>query len=176
MNMKQRFQKNQNIMSHAFADVFVVRCPRCQQSAKVLPESGTHRYRLNAYSKKRIRCVCFNCGFNKEMVSPTDYTRRHVKVAHSDIWQKGFVTIGGPFDWYFGYSLYFQTPCCSKVLWAFNLPHLLYLEEYIQSNLREDGPTYYLSIISRLPPWMTSAKNRAEVLRCIHKLKLSYSS
>ena len=172
MKEKQRFQRNQNIMSHAFADMFVVRCSRCQRSAMVLAEPGKHRYTLNAYSKKRMRFVCSNCGLNKEMISPTDYTRHHVKVAHSDTWQDGFVTVGGPFDWYFGFPLYFQIPCCGRVLWAFNLPHLLYLEEYIQSDLREDGHTYYLSTISRLPQWMTSAKNKADVLRCIHKLKL----
>lgn len=159
-------------MSHAFADVFVVRCPRCQHPAKVIPDPGEYKYHLQPCYKKNIRYVCVNCGFTKMMTSPTDY-RRLVKVVHSEIWHKGFVTTGGSFDWYFGFPLYLQIPCCGKILWAFNLPHLLYLEEYVQSDLRENGRTYYLSIIGRLPKWITSAKNRTEVLRGLRKMKAS---
>ncbi|EFH90927.1 hypothetical protein Krac_12569 [Ktedonobacter racemifer DSM 44963] len=31
MNTKYRFQRNPNIMSRSFADVFIARCPTCQQ-------------------------------------------------------------------------------------------------------------------------------------------------
>ena len=69
-----------------------------------------------------------------------------------------------------------QTACCGEILWAHNLQHLAYLESYVSATHRDRKPDYRDgcrngTMASRLPGWMTSAKNRTEVLRCIQRLR-----
>jgi len=47
---------------------------------------------------------------------------------------------------------------------------LIYVEAYLQKTVRL-SETYYMSVESRLPKWMKSAKNSTEVLKAINKLK-----
>lgn len=91
------------------------------------------------------------------------------------------MVVGGSFDWYFRLPLWLQTPCCGKILWAYNREHLDFLESYIKAGLRERFPLKVYetglvmwrnkSLASRLPTWMKRAKNRDEVLRGIEKLR-----
>ena len=78
---------------------------------------------------------------------------------------------GKPFDPYFKYPLWLQTECAGEILWAFNEKHLSYLKSYVEADLREDDGRKSWSIISRLPKWITSAKNRQNVLKAIAKLE-----
>ena len=56
-------------------------------------------------------------------------------------------------------------------LWAWNLEHLAFLERYIGAELRERSRGSNSSLQSRLPAWMTSAKNREAVRRGLAKLR-----
>src|SRR6185312_1010911 len=123
----QQVQRNRDITLHTFADVFFVRCPRCQLCAKVIPNHGVLDYQPSPYYAKDVRFSCVHCGLNRD-------------------WQRGCMRIGGPLDWYFGFPLYLQISCCGKILWALNLAHLRYLEAYVQATLREGQPTYNTSI------------------------------
>jgi hypothetical protein len=76
-----------------------------------------------------------------------------------------------PLDPFFKYPLWLQTECGGKILWAFNENHLNYLKSYLEANLREDDRRLSWSMISRLPKWMISAKNRQGVLKGIEKLE-----
>jgi ribosomal protein S27AE len=82
-----------------------------------------------------------------------------------------YTHLGAPIDPYFGLPLWLQTQCCGNVLWAYNEQHLSMLQSYIRSRLRDGRNRSKWSIISRLPRWMTSAKNRDTVLNCFDKLE-----
>ncbi len=70
----------------------------------------------------------------------------------------------------FGCDLWYMTPCMGHLLWAFNEEHLRFLRSYVSVSLRQRDPGRNASLASRLPGWMLSGKNRAEVLKCIDRL------
>ena len=142
----RRFQDSGQTL-YEMMDEFLVRCPRCQRSARAF-SLGEKKTAL--FGPKRL--VCANCGYSKD-------------------WQKGAVCIGGPIDAYFRQPLWLQTPCCGETLWAYNEKHLKLLEDYISADLRERTPGHTRSMASRLPTWMKSAKNREDVLKGIERLK-----
>lgn len=77
----------------------------------------------------------------------------------------------GARDPHFGCELWYTTSCTGELLWAINDRHLEFLETYLSASLRSRQPNINRSLASRLPAWMTSTKNRAEVLKCIARLK-----
>lgn len=87
----------------------------------------------------------------------------------------GLVTVspvasyGGPE--FCGVSLWLKTGCCSNTLWAYNKEHLDFLENYVRASIREQLPNINQSLVSRLPTWIKSGKNRESVLKCINNLK-----
>jgi hypothetical protein len=82
-----------------------------------------------------------------------------------------------PGDPYFGLDLWLQTSCCGKTLWARNADHLSFLSDYVRAEIRERAtglePGAYRNkrMSSRLPRWLTDAKNRQDVLKCIDDLR-----
>ncbi len=82
-------------------------------------------------------------------------------------------------DWYFHYPVWLSTSCGRETLWAYNEEHLDYLESYVSATLRERAPASpesatrvrNASLASRLPSWLTAAKNREKVLAAIGKLR-----
>lgn len=71
--------------------------------------------------------------------------------------------------------LWLEVPCCGQQLVARNAAHLAELEEFIAADLRERRQDAYgwsnKHWRSRIPRWISSAKNREQVLQCIEKLK-----
>jgi len=162
--MKKQF-KNQHRMLESFGYEFLVSCPNCNRKAKVI-SLGEHSPYITG---RTIRFLCLHCGMNKE-ISPKNNGFNQSVIYYGNKWNEGYINIGGAFDWYFGYPLYLQIPCCGHTLWAYNLEHLEYLKDYVEAELRENGP-YYLSVESRLPLWIKAAKNRDAVLKAISKLE-----
>lgn len=93
---------------------------------------------------KNKKIICEKCGFNKTLTENSTYS----------------------------FNLWFSMDFCGKELWAYNRKHLSFLKEHIEATLRErnDVPFSNKSLGSRLPKWMTSSKNRANVLKAIEKL------
>ncbi|WP_298760559.1 hypothetical protein [uncultured Psychroserpens sp.] len=98
-----------------------------------------------------LKIVCVNCGFNKEFKTPKN--------------RFDFEVITIPL------VRYLSIKSCGEVLSANNLDHLEFLEEYVSANLRERMPNVNKSLISRLPQWIKSKKNREDILKDIGKLK-----
>jgi hypothetical protein len=125
-----------------FADRVLVDCPGCGRAALVeLRETDDE-------GPARRRLACGACGRAAE--GPADD-----------------ISLGQPL------SLRAETRF--GTLLAYNLDHLDYIEAFIQAGLREervdpDGPRNR-SILSRLPAWAKSAKNRDEVLRAIARAR-----
>jgi len=143
--------KDPGDLVYSFGDELLVRCPRCGRSAH-LSFCTTHERVATQ------RFVCEHCGNSDER------------------------TVQGipPFDhesnWPVPRSLWLQAPCCGHNLWALNERHLSYLEEYVSAELRErrQNPKYgwkNQSLAGRLPRWLTAAKHRDEVLKCIRRIR-----
>lgn len=162
--MKKQFI-NQHRMLESFGYEFLVVCPNCKNKSRVISLGEHSPYRTGIIR----RFLCTHCGMTKEIVPKRNCFNQPV-ISYGSKWDEGFINIGGAFDWYFGYPLYLQIPCCGHTLWAYNAEHLAYIKEYVEAELRENG-AYYLSVESRFPFWMKSAKNRDAVVKAILKLE-----
>lgn len=133
-----------------FSDEFLVVCPRCSKCAKVEIDSVRQDASLGWRSPRKV--VCPGCAYSK-------------------IWTGDSISTGDNRDWYFRLPLWLQVPCCGEILWAYNVYHLNFLEDYVGSALRERRPNKNSALASRLPAWMKEAKNRDEILKCLRKLR-----
>ncbi|MFC3153329.1 hypothetical protein ACFOEK_19975 [Litoribrevibacter euphylliae] len=125
-------------------------CPKCSGKASIVP-----------YSENEVKATCFHCGF-----SESKSTSERACYWYED----------NPTDGFFEFDLWLTSQCNGHPLWAFNLRHLEYLEDYISAELRERSRDEKLgwsnsSLSSRLPKWMKSAKNRDDLLKAIAQLK-----
>jgi transcription elongation factor Elf1 len=118
-------------------EVYVI-CPGCGEKALVKANhvNDSERSGYNA------TLTCLNCGYNK------NYQTREIRT-------------GAEIDPYFYHPLWFSTICSGNILWAYNLAHLDFLERHVSAQLRERNTTIISNnnLGSRLPRWMTSAKN-----------------
>ena len=101
-----------------------------------------------------VKISCTHCGFNESF----DRGGKHIDELNI-------------FPMAYDYYCYLSIRCCGKVLFANNLDHLDFLEGYVRADLRVREPNINKSLVSRMPQWMKSAKNREEILRCIGKLR-----
>jgi len=123
-------------------EVLVV-CPRCADCAVVRRAEGSAR-----------RLTCTHCGLSRSSPGTTS-------------------TWGGPADPWFGARLWLTGDFRGHSVWAFNARHLEILSDYVAADLRERTPTAgtAMSMLEKLPGWMTSAKNRGAVLSVLHGLR-----
>jgi hypothetical protein len=133
---------------------FLVRCPACDARATVIGGGLT-----NAVSS---RFICCQCGKVKEARATGFY---------------GGTPSGPPVDPYMRLPLWLQRPCCGKTLWAYNLSHVTFLEEYVGQTHRSRRLSQNLLSKTpgvrpeRLPQWMKSAKNREEIIQGLALLR-----
>lgn len=71
-----------------------------------------------------------------------------------------------------GLPYFLQTRVRGNVLWASNIAHLEFLENYVAARLRERylGPRQ-MTTAARLPPWIKAAGNRAALLGALADLR-----
>lgn len=154
----------------AWRDPVLVACPRCGGRAVVRGD------------RRAARLVCEACGLARDWHGE----RLHVVVDGVAMvvqraqhgWVDPATGRGVPaarepqgVDARFGTPLWLRSECCGgELLWATNAAHLDYLEAYVGARLRDHvpGPA---PLSSRLPAWLTSAKNRDEVLRHLSRLR-----
>lgn len=161
--MNARFDEAQTLIED-FADHFLVRCPRCRKMACV----------ARAPSAPVVRVTCGACNFFKDWKCLEPGVRMYS--GNRSGYKAGRVCIGAGADMCFHYPLWLSTPCRGQELWAYNAEHLAWLKGYLTSRLRErrQHPTYgwrNASLASRLPKWMKTAGNRAEIGKAIERLE-----
>lgn len=144
----------------------LVRCPRCQGCAEIVPipeDSPLRRNDLGQFLGK-VRISCQFCGYSQISGMPRQprYSRSGMPI---------YTPASAPVDVQSGLPLWLQTPCAGQVLWAWNEWHLDWLERYVAADLRERTPNINTSLASRLPRWIKSAKHRDEVLKGIRRLR-----
>lgn len=90
--------------------------------------------------------------------------------------EPGRVSIGAAAGRYFHLPLWLQLPCRGETLRAYNARHLGLLEGYAGAGVRGTGRDGEFgrssqSLAGTLPARMKSAKNRAEVMKSLAKLR-----
>jgi len=149
-----KFIDEDKIYLNQFGDIFLVVCPSCENCAKVIADTSNVEVDSKPDSLPH-KVVCLNCSYY-------DWT---------DVPRYGKQN----FDWYFRLPLWLEMKCCGEVLWAYNLSHLEFIEDYVGALLRNRKPCINASLASRLPKWIKEAKNREPILKCIKKLKAKIS-
>lgn len=143
--------------AYDFMDSFLVDCPACGGLAVIRPTSPPARADNPVYDieSRARRLTCTACG--KTLHQPA-----------TPLGQVNRPTMDLP--------LRLRAHTRHGDLIAFNLEHLDYLERYLAGTLRTETPdprgwVRNASVVSRLPAWAKSAKNREEVLKAIAKAR-----
>jgi len=177
---------------------FIVHCPKCDGKAQVLPFEGDWRLTcskcfhversghwygsMTAYVSvkcrechqpltrraevsgewAKLKMKCENCGDVCE----------YVATLSKQLKKDGLMC-----DPIFGLKLWLQQPFGDELFWAYHYEHLQLLEQYVRAKLRERGINNKGSknslMFSRLPSFITKARNREEVLKMIHALQVN---
>jgi hypothetical protein len=155
--MPQRHRSDATLLS-AFHDEVLVTCPHCAKCALV----GLHTLESPAKAgpfraNQRARFTCAHCGRNAQRSA---FLR----------WNNGAC------DPVFRLPVWLRARCRHGTFWAYNLRHLDQIEAFVGASLRERqrDPVRGWSNrawTSRLPAWISSTKNREEVLRCIARIR-----
>jgi hypothetical protein len=139
-----------------FEGDILVRCPYCQNLAHLLRRDD------DAGRRAGFRFVCDSCARSHDWSLKRD---RFIPLPSA-----------GPYLSGFDLDLWLQTPCCGETLWAYNEPHIEFMERFSaaglgERNLKVWGWSRNSSLESRLPRWMLIAKNRESVLRSLRSLR-----
>ncbi|WP_419904721.1 hypothetical protein [Kiloniella sp.] len=137
-----------------FAFPAYIACPKCTGCAVITKEDKS----ANFYDTAHL-ATCSHCGYNAD-------TKR----------SRAFEQDGSLLRWHNNnFPLWLKVPCAGNAICVYNPEHLLYLESFVSAKIRERKPDEKYgwsnkSMISRLPAWIKSKKNRDDVLRAIDKL------
>lgn len=151
-----------------FTDYIDVVCPRCEKKALVI---GAKLYVSMAEHEEKVRYSCLRCGYAiKYAHTPkmTVYVNKRGVPKYSRMLHRN-----ASIDPFFGFTLWYCIEANEGLLWAYNLIHLAVIEAYIADPLRERNGLDFQnnSLASRLPKWVSSAKNREYLLRLIARVK-----
>ncbi|MBL1407828.1 hypothetical protein [Sphingobacterium faecale] len=156
------------VCNEDFTGRIEVVCPRCEKRALII---GANIYESMSVHEERGRFSCVSCGYAIKYGSTPKVAvyvesrgvPKYTRVLHRN----------APIDPFFGFALWYCIEANEGVLWAYNLEHLSVIEAYVIGSLRERKGMPYQnnSIASRLPKWVSAAKNREYVLRLIANAK-----
>ncbi len=140
---------------YSFQNEFLLKCPRCNSCAVIKPINSINQ---DWFAPRRFSCK--ECGLTKNWAE-SEIVRPFVNEAVDD---------------YFHYPLWLQIHCCDNILWAYNIQHLDFIEQFVAAKIRERKPDEKLgwsnqSLFSRLPKWIQSRKNRDDILKSIVKMR-----
>ncbi|MFF8280204.1 hypothetical protein ACF05T_29650 [Streptomyces lateritius] len=158
----QRFRDARHTKYDFVAHV-LVRCPKCSGIAHVIPAgSAAAGEAFSLFAQRRL--VCRACGLTRQAAGGL----------------RLFRGTGEAVDPYFGLPLWLQSETRHGWLWAYNPEHLGLIRQFVQASLREQAPwdakVRRMTVIARLPTWIKSAKNRAEVLRAVERIQASLAN
>lgn len=177
---------------------FMVCCPRCQKDALVsLPikmdyKNGRLRcrhchFQETAINRLRFKSAdnarCSDCGSHitdviADLKSPKSKTLIKCTSCGSPNqvarWESYILKYlhEGIIDAVFGLPLFLQIPVKNEILWAYNLPHLNEIQNYVAAKLRERTTSRFkMTMVEKLPNFIKVAKNRNEIIKAIDKLR-----
>ncbi len=144
MAQDKRFQDENFRLTDFYQNVLVV-CPSCKMQAIATVD----------FELKMAKLLCKSCFYSKtSTILFGPQAELHI-AAHG----------------YFHAELWLQASFKNEIFWAYNLAHLLYLEQYIGATLREHKDRTHFTLLEKLPKFYHEAKNRIALLKLIEKLK-----
>jgi len=144
---QSRFQ-DQNFRLSDFEREVAVVCPKCGKKALA------QRYDI----LKLATLKCPACAHNEK-------ASMEIKI----MGKPAVLQVGA--QEYFEAELWYVTNFKSEELWAYNLNHLQYLEQYIGAKLREHKDRTHFTLLEKLPKFYHEKKNRAPLLKKLEQLK-----
>jgi len=164
--MKTKFNAYNKTIYDFITDIYIV-CPNCEKQA-IVKSKGF----LKEKDKKEICLICPECGMNKYFSDMPPNTLTSDKNPISS--KTRSLILSTNIDPYFRLPLWLQAELPDGLLWAYNYEHLDFLENHVSAELRfrDTNHNNHHSLGVRLPKWMTSKKNRTQVLKAIEKLKI----
>jgi hypothetical protein len=137
---QERFRDGGSALADWAEPEVLVACPRCSKRAVVR--------RVDAGPVRRLSCA--HCGLARESDGATS-------------------SWGAPVDPWFGVPLWLAAGFRGHTVWAFNAGHLKVLRDFVAAEMRERTPTSgaAMSMLEKLPDWMTSAKHRDELIKVL---------
>ncbi|MGW3094909.1 hypothetical protein ACWDCC_15805 [Streptomyces sp. NPDC001102] len=145
-----------------FISLIIVRCPGCQEAARVVPAPEDSDPGGRILFRPR-RLICRGCGLSRV------WSSRPVALPAG--------TAQPATDPYFGLPLWLQVETRHGWLWAYNPEHLDLIRRFVQAPLRERAPWYdtgqKMTLVARLPTWIKRAKHRDEILRAVSRIQAS---
>lgn len=141
----------------AFLDEVLVRCPRCDALARVVPLADVTD-RPSWLADRRL--VCSACALSRTWPAPG---ARRECLTGTDV------------DPWFREPLWLRAEVAGHVLWAYNLRHLALLDSYVSATQRtkDRTPGRIHTLLNRLPTWMKAARHRDEIRTAIIRLRAS---
>jgi hypothetical protein len=129
---------------------------------------------LSAWAEPEVLVVCPRCA-SRGVVRRVEGTARRLTCSHCALSREAAGTTsswGGPVDPWFGVPLWLAADFRGHVVWAFNAAHLRELRAHLAAGLREHSPApgAPMSMLERLPAWMTSERNRDSVVAVLDRL------
>ena len=159
MNSENRNRVGYNVELSSFRSTLIIHCPNCNKRSILRNENS------QGFLKGSI--ICSDCGYNKK-IDESDYIiygdgDEIIESRTSCDYNKS-----NHLKLKFWYSKIYK----GKTFWAYNTEHLDFIREFVTSKLRERNMSEIKnrSIGSRLPKWMTSSKNRTDIIKLIAEL------
>lgn len=157
------------IRNEDFADEVLVCCPKCGGKGLVQAKDfDEHNIDKSANS---IRFICYACFYNQKWSSiPKIPISKNSK---GEVLYSTIRYVNAACDPYFGYSVWLYAIYKTHLIWAYNEAHLQFITEFIAAPLRARNhhDNQNRSIGSRLPKWMTAAKQREKILKVLQQIK-----
>jgi hypothetical protein len=130
---------------------------------------------LYAWAEPEVLVVCSRCSGRAVVRELGAGPARRLGCAHCGLARVNdgsTSTWGEPVDPWFGAPLWLTAEFRGHTVWAFNVDHLQALRDFVAADLRERVPTSgaAMSMLEKLPGWMTSAKNRDDVVAALDRL------
>ena len=180
-----------------FSDLIWVSCPVCHELGKVESDlkdlrrpkaqfscltCNAHLSNIGAWSgpvQGVVNRACATCGSMINYVSePTRDTQACAELSCETCETVNSYPItwyryqrDEPIDRFFGLPLWLQVHVKSNTMWLYNLKHLDYVRSYVSAKLREDDGRHKYSIVTNLPQWIKSRKNRALIIKKLNELE-----
>lgn len=154
----ERFADPGDTIYSLIAEEVLVECPRCSKCARYKP-IPCDSAKLDWFAPRRL--VCLHCALTRDWHENEIYRQWHETPARDD---------------YFNAILWIRGKFQSNEIWAYNWRHLDLIEQYVAAKHRQhvrqgEFGCANKSFVNRLPKWITSAKNRDDVLSTIDRIK-----
>lgn len=190
--------KDEGTMVWDYLDRVIVHCPKCTGRATITNDGKWHFKNPRLYcpdchhhqTQRMTRYVaelkynCPDCGERiEESLTSLKQKRKEIKVkcptcgqvhAHQPKYtEQQWIFLPGEegTDPFFRLPLWLRGPVKKHLFWAYNYEHLATLKGYIGARLRTRSGKGYTSMVEKLPAWISSAKNREELVRLIGQLE-----